>query len=560
MVKKLVRILVIFVFSLFLLFKLMEWWIEIRFEAKINAKPDRAYDLTYEDLDLHNFFRGVTLTELKIVPLKADSGTVVRGAVEYANLEGMVWRDLFFSKRLNIAEIVFEKPVFSIALSNDTLKKSGGGKGLQELFGDVLSRGQLKKFEIVGGSVLITEPVDGQEGNGAGIDQEKLLKGQVSNLNLVAAELKTDSVQWTHLIPFELGKLQVSVDSVSFDLDEYSAFRSGRMEYRMRDRSLILRDLDLYFKEDWISISKKIGVQKDLMEIKAGELRFEQLEASSSLYSDLDIVSDKIRIENLIFKDNRDKNMPRPSDKVKPMFKGMVDKIPFALKVDSIEIVNSEVWYSELPLDKKYPGTVKFQNINGMITKLTTFEELKKDYGYFEGRIKADLNGGADVDLHLTVPYATESFRAVVDVGPMDLAQLNATVQEMVGVKITSGDSQGIHLEMNATKSSAKNHMTFDYENLKINVLKEGENHDYHDRPFLSALANSAVRNHNSKEHGKYLVADYQTERNVHRGPFNFIFASVMDGMLHIVPGRTIQQLLGVDKKDKKKKKKKSEQ
>jgi len=63
MKKIFIRILIV-LGLLFLLLKGIEVILESNFQAKINANPDRAYDITYEDFDLHTFFKGVTLDNL----------------------------------------------------------------------------------------------------------------------------------------------------------------------------------------------------------------------------------------------------------------------------------------------------------------------------------------------------------------------------------------------------------------------------------------------------------------------------------------------------------------
>ena len=528
---------------LFLLLKGMEWWVELRFQRIINRKPDRAYDIRYQEFDVHSFFRGVTLQEVSIVPVAVDSGTVINGSVEYARLQGLRWYELAFAKRLNIEGLLFETPTFVVTLSDNPKKRKSSGKGFQEFLSDIISRANLSRFEIDKGSVRIMSP-----------NNEEML-GQLSDLNVKANEIVTDSVIWNHLIPFKLGSLESSIDSLSYQLNEYTHLSTGRIYFKKRENRLTLEDVDLHYTEDLKTVSQKVGQQTDLMQIKLGELTFENLTAGSDLYTDLDIETKKIYLSDLVFKDYRDKNMPRPPDVEKPMFKGMVDAIPITLSVDTIQLNNVTVEYSELGKGKEKAGTISFVDIDGFITRLTTIPQKKEAYKSFEANLTASLNGVADLTFDLEVPYDEEAFTAVVDIGPFDMTRLNETARDMAGAEIVSGDIQKIHFEMNSSKSSSHNKMQFDYENLKINLISENKHHEVKNHPFFSALANSALRNHNVPTHGKYKTADYYSQRNIYRGPFNFVWQSVADGMLHIVPGGFIQSLFGVDKDSKKVKK-----
>ncbi len=542
---KTVKRILIAVGILFLLSQGMEWWVEYSFQRIINRKPDRAYDIQYKDFDIHSFFKGVTLEEVGIVPVSIDSGaTVIRGTVSYAQLTGMKWYELAFARRLNINSILFERPMFKVTLSSHPKKKTSG-KGFQVLFGDIISRANLKSFELQKGSVILMSP------------DEQTIRGSLSNLNVKANEIKTDSVIWNSIIPFELGSLESSIDSLSFQMNDYTHLSTGSISFKKRENKLTLRDVNMLYTEDLSKVSQRVGKQTDLIEVSLGELAFEQLTASSNLYTDLDIETKKMLLRDLVFKDYRDKNMERPPDTVKPMFKGMVDAIPITLSVDTIQLDNVEVQYSELGVGKEAPATLRFESIHGFITHLTTIPQKQEAYKSFEANLEANLNGAAPFTFILEVPYDRDAFTAVASFGSFDLTGLSETTRNMAGIEIVSGDVKKIHFEMRAAETYSHNKMQFDYENLKVHVIKENKQHEVKNHPLVSAIANSALRTHNVPTHGKYVQADYQSRRNVYRSPFNLMSHSLADGMMHIVPGSFVQSILGVNKDSKKAKKEK---
>jgi len=542
---KTVKRILIAVGILFLLSQGMEWWVEYRFQRIINRKPDRAYDIQYKNFDVHSFFKGVTLEEVGIVPVSIDSGaTVIRGTVSYAQLTGMKWYELAFARRLNINSILFERPMFKVTLSSHPKKKTSG-KGFQVLFGDIISRANLKSFELQKGSVILMSP------------DEQTIRGSLSNLNVKANEIKTDSVIWNSIIPFELGSLESSIDSLSFQMNDYTHLSTGSISFKKRENKLTLRDVNMLYTEDLSKVSQRVGKQTDLIEVSLGELAFEQLTASSNLYTDLDIETKKMLLRDLVFKDYRDKNMERPPDTVKPMFKGMVDAIPITLSVDTIQLDNVEVQYSELGVGKEAPATLRFESIHGFITHLTTIPQKQEAYKSFEANLEANLNGAAPFTFILEVPYDRDAFTAVASFGSFDLTGLSETTRNMAGIEIVSGDVKKIHFEMRAAETYSHNKMQFDYENLKVHVIKENKQHEVKNHPLVSAIANSALRTHNVPTHGKYVQADYQSRRNVYRSPFNLMSHSLADGMMHIVPGSFVQSILGVNKDSKKAKKEK---
>ena len=55
--KKTLKRIIIVLAVLFVILKGMEWWLEHNFSSRINSNPDRAYNIDYEDFDLHTGFK-----------------------------------------------------------------------------------------------------------------------------------------------------------------------------------------------------------------------------------------------------------------------------------------------------------------------------------------------------------------------------------------------------------------------------------------------------------------------------------------------------------------------
>ncbi len=525
--------------ALLTLSKIAELWLEANLQSMINANPDRAYDVSYESMDFHTFLKGITLDQMQIQPLNIDNGTVIRGSVSQATINGVVWLDLFFNKRLNIEEISFNAPVFEITVSEDTTRKTSG-RGMQDLFGDVLSRGKLSQFSIYNGSVLILE------GSTGGV------LGQIKKMNIFADGLQTDIVQLNHLIPFELKSLATTIDTAFFQINEYTNISIGEFDYDTKKGHLKLQNISVTFTEDWKKVSKRIGKQIDLITFALDELSINGLESSSSFYSDLDIKAGSVNISGLDLHDHRDKNVPRPPDTEKPMFEGMIEAIPIVLKIDTINLKDVNLSYTELGEDKTQAGTANFNDINGVITGITTIQELQQEYGHFTASLNAKLNGVAAMKVKLEVPYEQEAFTVTTTVGPMDFAMLNTSSIPMADIEFESGQMEKMEFHMTASRTSSENRMVLDYRDLKMGVIKDTKKEAGKKKELFSTIANSAVRADNLPDDKKYVIAEYTSERNIYRGPFNFIWQGVKDGMAHIIPVGSVRMVIGATGKKKK--------
>ncbi len=544
-VKKIVIRIILILAILFVILKGLEWWLEHNFAARINANPERAYNIEYEDFNLHTGLKGITLDKVRIRPLKKVEGAAsIVGDVDYATLNGLVWVDLLFGKTLNISEIAFEQPVFEITLRTDTVKKNSG-TGIQDMFGDILSRGDLQNFRIENGSMVLKES-----------GSEKI-KGQIKKVNVTAVNLETDTIQLSHLIPFKLEDLHVEIEDIEFDLNDYTHLKLGQINYDLKEKVIKLQHLSMGYSIDWVAVSKKVGIQNDVIEVSVKEISMHELEPSSSFYSHLDISARKVLIDSLDITLSRNKNLERPADAVKPMFNGMISSIPIPVEIDSIQLLNSRVTYRELGVNKDESGKLSLQNIDGVIKEFTNIPKKQDKIHQLQSELSANFNGFGNMEIGLTIPYDKEAFQLEVDMKNLEMNKFNPMLIPLAGVEIESGDLQRLHYTMNAESQFSQNNLIFDYKDLHVALIKEKENHKFKKRAIISLIAEATVKNNNYPDHKNYLTASYDTERNIYRSPVNYIIQGMVQGIVRIVPGKNIGNMATKDSKKKKKKKKK---
>jgi len=221
--KKIVIIIASIFILVFGLFKGLEYWLEAKFENIINTNPERQYDIEYEKFDLNSFFQGIRLSGLTIHPLNKESGTLITGKVRYAELSGFIWWKFLKDESVVIDQLSFIEPEFQIDIQKkleqseqDSTSKSKPA-GIQNLFGDIISRVGLNSFQIVNASLSRTQ-------------DDSLILGQMYNMNLLASDINTGSVQFTHIIPFELKNLEVKVDSAFYRINDYTKAKLGSID------------------------------------------------------------------------------------------------------------------------------------------------------------------------------------------------------------------------------------------------------------------------------------------------------------------------------------------
>jgi hypothetical protein len=530
MKKTIIGVLIAFALLLFAL-KGLEYWVETNFAAKFNSNPKRAYNITYSELNLNTFLNGITLENVSIEPLDHQEGTFINGHVNYATLDGLALKDLLFGKSLNIEKIAFEQPMFEVTLSRDSIHHKDG-KGFQAMFGDIISSMNIKNFSIDNGSVVLREP------------NSEVVKGEIKKINIDATEINTDSLKLEHIIPFEMDDLQVDMNDISFQLNEYTTAALGHLKFRLKDEVILLSEVSLGYSVDWVEVSKRVGYQTDIIELNAKELAIHKFESSNNFYLKLDVVAQKISLDSLDIKLQRNKNIPRPPDTLKPSFQGMLAEIPIALLVDSIQISNSSITYGELGIHKDETGSIKIQDINGSISGITNMPDQQNRFGQFEAKIEASLFGKGDINVELNAPYKSDDFTLAVAVGAMNMTHLNPTLKPLVGVELVSGQMRTIQYNMNAGPKRSKNKLVFDYSNLKLNILNQKNKAKGKKKKVFSAIANGAIRTNNLPGEKRYRSVQYRSKRNLYRSPINYIIQGLIQGFERIVPGRIAREFI----------------
>lgn len=507
-------------------------WVNKNLESVINSNPDRTYDIKFETVDFDYLRRIISISEVKIRPVGEQKGVFVDVRVDRVALNELNLWDLFLHKELRMEELVFEEPLLIVYVPVENPDKEQAGGGLKNLFGDILSRGKIDNFRLGHASVQMMR--DGDQ------------IGKLNNFNIHATELETDSLKWNNPIPFDYGRIAISLDSMNHTLANGQEFKSGRIAFDTDLEEMKFKSLSLKYPKGVREASSKMDFQIDLIEFDLDSMTFSGLEATSNLYSDPDIRAEKLALFGLILKDFRDKNLPRPKDDIKPLFQGLVTSIPFPLKLDTLSVSNSTVIYSEALPDKEAYWEFHLDHLNGQFVNITTIPENQVKLGQFNGDFTAKINGAGSMIIDFDIPYAQDEFDLKVELTEFPLPKINEILNPIMNGEIVSGDLRRLQLVMHADSMKATNQLTFDYTDLKFEVFqKNGEKKN----GLMSLATNIMLNQSNLPGEKKYITSNYITYRNRYRGPFHLIWTGTKQGMLSIVPGNAAQVLLNTDEK-----------
>lgn len=250
---------------------------------------------------------------------------------------------------------------------------------------------------------------------------------------------------------------------------------------------------------------------------------------------------------------NRELPPPPNLDKVSNFPHVALKRLPLPAIIDTVLLKDIDLAYTEYnPISQKR-GTVYFQNLEGDILNLTndTVQLSKNNHAIakLQALVMKTSKIAVRIDFNLTDKNAAFHYKG--SVGPMNMKVLNPMARDMGLVEIESGQMQSAGFDIYANAKGSSGSVSFLYNNLKIKLLKEGEEGEpARKKGLLSFLANTLLIKNNNPEKGE---APRTAKVNFQRTPaasfFNLMWKSFFVGMreivgIGVVPVKTPEQAM----------------
>lgn len=222
----------------------------------------------------------------------------------------------------------------------------------------------------------------------------------------------------------------------------------------------------------------------------------------------------------------------------------MMARLNFYVRIDSINVRNSEVEFTNQEIDVTEPGLLTFKDLNFGISNFTNDKCLMTDSTPAIIRGKTLIMGDGLLQTSISLPLLSDSFNASIygTLDEMAGASFNS-VLAFGGIRVEEGKILPSRFNVNITNGNAQGALEFVYRDLKIKLLDENEEAT---KRVRSKLANAIVKNHNpnDREEDPERVP-LTAQRNEEDSFFNFIWRTVREGIVETVTKSTLYNLTG---------------
>jgi len=442
---------------------------------------------------------------------------------------------LYFQNKLEIGEIVLNEPVVNISYqlnhTRDTVLKPTQtawqkiSKNLRSIHIGTILLGDVKlKYEDYSGN--------------------KLAISELKELNLTANDLLIDSATQT-----DTSRLLYCKDIIA-ELNNYTARSpNGLYTYKFNHVKLSTQKSQLNVEGITLKPINAAGFfvksHRDRFTMRLDSLQLNKFDYLNyhkyRILTASSLILNKGTLE--IFGNPNHPNDKK--DKITSFPNVGLFKINADMKIDTVLVSQTNVFYTEYNEKSKEPGTISFNNTSGHFLNVTTNQAaLQKNNNcaiqltsYFMNR------GKLNVEFTFNLTDKNNSFSYKGSLGQMDLQFINPAVKPLAMIKINSGIVKQLDFDIQANNTAAKGKVGVLYNDLKVSILKVDTTfNNLKNRPIASLFANLFIVKHDNpdKEGGRPRSASIYYTRASETPFFKFIWQTLLSG---------IKPCAGLDKK-----------
>ena len=462
-------------------------------------------ELKFDQLKVQVFKNAAQLSNIR---LKRGEVEINSEKLEVSGLD--YWKFLF-EKNIDLNMISISDPeiIYQTATNKSSEQDSVATKGNSKEKG-LNKQILVEKLILNRGKFVLTDSVS-----------ENKIKVKTFDFQLNQLQVDSSSIQ--NKIPFEFKSFSLDADSIFLKVDERHTINVA--DIRVEENKSMLQGLlltSIYSKQEF---QNHTPIEKDRYNLSVDSIAINHHDFGFKNDS-LKYVASRFSIHNADFEIYRDKTQP-DDNTVKPMYSEMLRKLPFLLKIDTLNVDNARIVYEERIKAGRSPGKVIFAKVQGEISNLTNFSD-SIEFPTTRIIAEADFMDQAALQLNwaFKVNNRSDWFSVSGNMGTLSAQNMNTFLTPGMNVK-AKGDITSMIFNFSGNRNVATGGLNIAYKDFKIEVLK---NDGTEKSGFLTTIANIFVK-HNG-ESGENVNKGLEIERNKTKSFWNYLWSCIKKGAL----------------------------
>lgn len=504
-----------------------------KLKAGVAEASNKLYRIDFKDIHLNLLSGSAVLDSITLTPdtnvynqlrLQRKAPThLFRIKLAHLKLSRVGILGAYFNKKIKMNSIVLDNP--SIDMIYHKVAKREKTKDDRTLYQQIS-----KSIESI--KIANIKVIDADFDYYNGVKKLNAIKHLSINVKDILidslADQDTTRVFYTKDIGFSLNGYQ------SVTKDKMYTLKLDTLEGSISRRTLKVRGFKVVPMYPDLEFSRKYKEQKDRYDLSFNEISLSGVDFVG-LNNDGDLHVKKLELGPAKVAVFMNRELPPPNfDKGRNYPHVALKRLPIQTLVDTLRVNKVDVAYTEFNPQTSERGTVRLENLTGNILNVTNDSTRLLQHGH----ALADLTtyvmgkGKMNVKIDFNLNASDAAFAYTGTVGPFSLQVLNPPSKSLGLIEIESGNVQKVDFAVNANVRRSSGSMHFYYTDLKVNLLKKGDDGQKKERGLLSFLANTIlIKNDNPSKGEAVRTAKIAFERVPQASFFNLMWKSIFTGM-----------------------------
>jgi hypothetical protein len=500
-----------------------------QYKARIMARlpslaakaTDSLYDISIQNIRINIFTRVVTVyglrmsVNLEVLQRRRFEGkpphVILDVTVPEARISGVKWDELKTEQMLLCRKVAFYDPEIRVQImpewqSRDTARK----------------REEARIRRVFAEHILIQEPrFDVRYSYG-----EDAFSVQTSGGRIIAEDwdfhphAPFDSTRF-----FAAREAQISLTGIRYSYPgNLYRYVTDKVNFDTRTSDFSIGGFHIAPLLSQDSMNARHGYRKEIYDCRVAAMKIVGLDWKD-LLTNHRLYARRFVAEGADLSVYLDKGAPAPAVLKKKYLPGeLLRRLPLPLRVDSTQLSNVSVRYSEKHRLTGDIGTIEFNYLNGTMTAFSNRPEDSARIPYCRAVVNGKFMHRSD--LSAVVDFYTNQEKGAFDlkgrIQNLDASQLRDAVQAFALADISSLHISDASMHISGNADSSRGKFGIRYNDLKLKISRwNAIDSDVHSRYFLSFLANKLLLYEDNPMPGMELR---EAETNVPRGEIPSFF------------------------------------
>ena len=351
----------------------------------------------------------------------------------------------------------------------------------------------------------------------------------LKNLNLDLLGFKLNQPSKDSIAP-------ISVEGYDGYLNEF-VFRSSPYEDMLIDtilikgKQLIATKFQLKTRYSRRELSSLLKTERDHFDIVAESVVFDDLNMGMTASERFFFSSQHVSISNPRIDVFRDK-LVNDSYKIKPLYGKMLRDLKMEMSIDTLNIVNGNLSYSEKVKTENKGGQLDFENLNSTVLNLGN--TYGKDTTAIAISAEFMKHSPIDINWKFVVQNPSDDFSFSGELDYFKVDEISQFSRPNLNVEFR-GDLKKTYFNINGNPYVSDIDLKSNFENFRVVILKKNGKEK---NKFLSGLVNMFVSTNSDNDPKEFYYGNINNiERDRTKSIFNFVWKNIEAGLVSAMTG-----------------------